>query len=145
MTEGDIDEVAAIEYECFSLPWSRTTFQMDLSKSYIRYILAIENDSGKVVGYAGCSMMWSEGEILKVAVLPEYRKRHVGKFLLRSLMGGMKSEGISSLTLEVRRSNESAIRLYEGEGFFIVGERPGYYSSPKEDAIVMWKTDLNEA
>lgn len=67
MTEGDIDEVAAIEYECFSVPWSHTMFQLDLSKSYIRYILAIENGSGKTVGYAGCSMMGNEGEILKVA------------------------------------------------------------------------------
>jgi len=48
-------------------------------------------------------------------------------------------EGVQCATLEVRRSNLAAQRLYERLGFAIAGQRRNYYSHPEEDALILWR------
>ena len=83
--------------------------------------------------------MLDEGHITNIAVAAEERGRGIGKEILEGLIGLCPALGILYLTLEVRQSNEAAIRLYEGCGFTAAGVRPGYYEKPRENAVIMWK------
>ena len=94
---------------------------------------------GQVVGHCGVTNVLGEGYITNVAVLPAYRNRKIGQKLLAALLEAGEMAGISAFTLEVRASNESAICVYEKAGFVSAGVRPGFYDSPKEDALIMWK------
>ena len=95
--------------------------------------------AGHVCGYVGVWKILDEGHITNVAVAPEYRRMHIGRAMLETLFEVTGQAGIERYTLEVRASNEPAIRLYEGLGFKSEGIRPGYYEDNGEDAVIMWR------
>lgn len=131
---SNVDGIYQVEKACFSTPWSLESFQKDLDNKNAVYI-CIE-DNGKVIGYVGMWNISGEGNINNVAVLPDYRRKGYGKLLLSHLITYAKEHHLSFLTLEVRASNEGAIRLYESCGFGAVGRRKKYYDN-REDAILM--------
>ena len=130
-----IEEVAKLEKECFSSPWSEDGLKSELNNGFARFFVALQD--GGIAGYIGAHNVLGEVYITNIAVFPEFRKMGIGKALVEFLIAQMKSENAEFVTLEVRKSNFSAISLYEKCGFKPVGERKDFYEKPREDAILM--------
>lgn len=138
MKKEDLDRVSQIEKECFSTPWSRDAFEDMIDNEAALYMVA--EDNGYIVANCGVIVAAGEGDICNVAVDPSYRKRGIAKLLLTRIMEEASKElSVYAFTLEVRISNRAAISLYEKLGFVNEGIRPGFYTSPKEDAVIFWK------
>ncbi|MCR4705125.1 MAG: ribosomal protein S18-alanine N-acetyltransferase [Lachnospiraceae bacterium] len=137
LTEQDVPEVAANEALCFTQPWAAHNFLEALERKDILY--AVAEEEGHIVGHAGVYTVLGEGEIVNVAVHPDFRCRGVAYQMLSYLMSIAPEIGTEDFTLEVRAGNKAAIRLYEKLGFETEGVRPGFYDFPKEDALIMWK------
>jgi len=138
MNADHLDEVAALERACFPEPWSRNMLAEELDNALSAFLVALDGQ-GKVAGYAGLQVVLDEGNILNVAVKPEYRRRGVAKRLLQVFLDFAQANRLAFLTLEVRASNYSAIALYGSLGFRGAGRRRNYYECPREDAIIMTK------
>ena len=136
MTEEDLPEVEEIEQETFSEPWSLGDFRNAINDINNTYLVAIIDE--KVTSYCGYWGIVGEGDIFNVAVKKEYRGKHIGLNMLTALIQEAFGRGITSLTLEVRSSNEAALHLYETLGFERAGIRKEFYTKPKEDAVIMW-------
>lgn len=135
MMPGDVAAVAQIEQEIFSQPWSEKGFLDAINLGDTIFLVA--EQQGQIVGYIGMYFSMDEGEITNVAVSQVQRNRGVGGCLLDELLRIAGQKGIAKIVLEVRTSNDSAIRLYERKGFQKVGVRKGFYEFPKEDADIM--------
>ena len=135
MTEAHIEEIAKLEKECFSSPWSEEGLKSELDNNFARFYVAFLG--GKIAGYIGSHNVLGEVYITNVAVFPQFRRNGIGKALVEFLFNEMKSENAEFVTLEVRESNMNAISLYEKCGFEKVGERRNFYEKPIEDAILM--------
>lgn len=131
-----IKEIARLEKECFSTPWSEQTIE-DAFKTGTRFFVAQKDNS--VLGYVGISAILDEGYITNVAVFPEARQQGVASALLNSLFKFAKENSLSFISLEVRESNNAAISLYQKFGFKTEGKRKNFYSAPQEDALIMTK------
>ncbi|HIX91420.1 MAG TPA: ribosomal protein S18-alanine N-acetyltransferase [Firmicutes bacterium] len=128
----DIPDLCRIEAECFSEPWSESSFTEFFGQSYSTAYVALHGDT--VVGYAGMYITFGEGNITNVAVSYRWRRLGAGRRLIDSLA---RHDGVDRLLLEVRESNLPAITLYKSCGFVIDGTRRGFYSNPREDAFLM--------
>lgn len=135
MQVKDADAAAAIEQQIFSQPWSRQGFLDAVNLANTVFLVAEENN--RIVGYIGMYVAMDEGEITNVAVAPVERCHGIGGMLIAELLKIAEDKGIARIVLEVRVSNDSAIRLYEHNGFVQCGVRRGFYEFPKEDAYVM--------
>ncbi len=138
MTREHLDGVMTIENLSFKIPWSRNAFIDELTTNEMAvYVVAV---SGKeILGYGGLWRVLDEGHITNIAVHPEFRRCGAGSRIMDELLRQCRDCGILSLTLEVRRSNLPAQKLYGKYGFRSEGIRKGYYSDTGEDAIIMWK------
>jgi ribosomal-protein-alanine N-acetyltransferase len=141
MTLSDVEEVLAIERVCFPTPWSRNAFVGELTENPLALYLTGKSD-GRVVCYAGSWIIQDEAHITNVAVHPAFRGRKLGEKICVSLLEKAAERGAMRATLEVRVSNIRAQSLYVKLGFYSVGLRPGYYTDTNEDAVIMWKDDL---
>ena len=135
MDRGHIPQIAALERECFSTPWSENMLSDALFDPKASFIVA-EDGEGGVLGYAGLQVVLDEGYIDNIAVEPDARRHGVASALL-DVYCRFGAVNLAFLTLEVRASNEAAIGLYEKYGFQRAGLRPGYYQQPREDAVIM--------
>lgn len=134
----DVDAVWDIEKLCFSLPWSRESFEQEMnSNDKARYIVAALDDT--IVGFGGMWFIIDEAHITNIAVHPDYRQRKIGEMIVKEMLRTAKESDIISLTLETRVSNTPAINLYKKLGFKEYGIRKGYYTDNGEDALIMWK------
>ena len=138
MDRSHIEQIAALEKECFSSPWSEAMLTEVLFDSQASFIVA-ESEEGGVLGYAGLQVVLDEGYITNVAVRPECRRNGIAQKLLQVFLDFAQAHRLAFLTLEVRASNYGAIALYGSRGFRSVGRRKNYYEHPKEDAIIMTK------
>lgn len=131
-----IPQIAEIEKEIFSDPWSEYSLSTCLPDDMHDFYVALDEEE-HVLGYISFMNVMDEGYINNVAVREDARHAGIGSALvLESIRRGRERE-LSFLTLEVRASNDPAIALYEKHGFAEVGRRPGYYEKPREDAILM--------
>ena len=137
MSAEHINEVAALELACFSRPWSRQMLAEELDNQCAAFLVALEPETEKVIGYAGLLVAADEGYITNVAVRPDCRKQGVAGKLLQVFLDFAQANHLAFLTLEVRASNYPAIALYGSRGFRGVGRRKNYYEHPREDAIIM--------
>ena len=137
MTQTHIAQVAALEKDNFSMPWSENAISGELTNPLSLWIVAVDGD--KVAGYVGSQAVLDEADMMNLAVDATYRRQGIGSQLVRSLIDKLRQNSVVKLTLEVRASNLSAISLYESLGFAQVGRRPNYYSGPKEDALILRK------
>ena len=137
----DIDAIEAIEQRAYPTPWSRSMFASELAKPTSICLGAFEADGedGVLVGYLIVSRYVDAWHVMNVAVAPAHRRRKIATMLLDRLFGLTAGEGRRGYTLEVRVSNEHAIRLYERAGFKPRGIRRGYYTDNREDALIMWR------
>ena len=135
MDRSHLSQIAALERECFSHPWTEAMLEEELFNPQASFLVA-EDGEGGVLGYAGLHVVLDEGYIDNIAVEEPARKHGVASALL-DVYCRYGAANLAFLTLEVRESNEPAIGLYRKYGFLEVGRRKHYYSSPKEDAIIM--------
>lgn len=137
INHDDLDQIIEIERKCFSIPWSKVSYEKELENKLAYYQCAEE--SGIILGYMGMWRILNECHITNVAVLPQYREKGVATNLINKMIEICKCSEITQMTLEVRESNIPAINLYKKFGFLVAGKRPRYYQAPTEDAIIMWK------
>lgn len=137
LRESDIEELAGIEAESFSMPWSGKAFRELLNQPYCFYLTALLE--GKIAGCCGYTGLCGEASIDNVVVGEAYRNRGVAQAMLRELIARGEAERIGAFTLEVRVSNAPALHIYEKLGFVSEGIRPGFYEKPREDAVIMWR------
>ena len=135
MDRSHIEQIAALERECFSTPWSEAMLTEVLFDSQASFIVA-ESEDGGVLGYAGLQVVLDEGYIDNIAVEPNARRHGVADELL-DVFCRFGEANLAFLTLEVRASNEPAIALYRKHGFEEAGRRKNYYTKPTEDAVIM--------
>jgi len=135
MRPEDVPEVLAIERVSFTTPWSGTLFMNEIYKPLSLPKVARSGD--KIVGYICANQVIDEGHILNVTVHPEHRGQGMAAELLRYMIGILADRGCTVIYLEVRISNEAALRMYEKAGFRIISVRKRYYTSPEEEAVIM--------
>lgn len=136
MTAADLPAVVAIETEAFSTPWQLDTFAGLLDRGALE-LMVLTGGADEVLGYAVLWCVLDQGELANIAVRPELRGRGLGARLLDEVLAVSRRQGVAKLYLEVRDSNDGALRLYERFGFREVGRRQSYYTEPREDARVM--------
>lgn len=137
MTAADIHLAAEIEKQCFVHPWSEQSIEGELSKENSVFLMAFEGNTP--VGYVGLSSVLDEGYMGNLAVIESYRRNGIGKALMNELIKECKTLDLAFVTLEVRASNEPAVKLYENLGFVQVGLRKNYYKEPADDALLLTK------
>ncbi len=135
--EEDIAGICEIEELSFAVPWSRESILHDIRENPVSRWLVLDDGTGCVLAYAGMWFVLDEGHVLNVAVHPSFRRRGYGRRILNALIELARENGMSMMTLEVRRSNEGAQRLYHACGFQDVGYRKRYYDDNREDALIM--------
>ena len=133
----DAPGIAEIEERTFPDPWDYRSV-MDLITTDGAMCFTAR-DGGRVVGYVIGRLIAPEGEIYRVAVSEEYRRRGIAYRLLDYAVKTSRGKGLESLFLEVRSQNIAAISLYRAYGFHEIARRRGYYRDPADDAIIMLK------
>ena len=133
---SDVDAVYAIEERSFPYPFTREIFEAIIGRHPFHGLIA---EDGIVVGYIIFSIIVDESELLTVAVDGPHRRKGIARGLIDAMFSFGKKAGVKNFYLEVRPSNETAIKLYSSYGFSKVGLRKGYYKDNNEDAIVMKK------
>lgn len=133
----DIDSIIAVEKESFSTPWPRQAFVDELTRNIVSYYIVMEQGK-EIVGYMGMWVIVDEAHITNIAVHPKARRQQIAELAVSQMKLLAKERGADRMTLEVRKSNVAAIKLYEKLGFVSSGLRRNYYIKPLEDAIIMW-------
>lgn len=136
---GDLDVLLAHESEMFGTEsWSRQGYLDELADTELRYYLAAEDvRDGTLLGSGGLLVIGETAQIMTVGVLPSNRRRGTGGLLVRALLAEAARRRAEEVLLEVRIDNLAARRLYEREGFVLLGTRRGYYDQGRVDAVVM--------
>ncbi len=139
-----IDGVAALHEECFSgEKWSRAMIAEELDQTRSPFAVTFVAVKGEqVVGFVNGRLICDECGINDIAVTKNARKCGIGAALLDTLEQYVLSHEGAVIQLEVRASNQAAIRFYEGHGFVQNGLRKRYYSDPEEDALLYEKRIL---
>lgn len=139
-TLDDLEDLLKIENSCFVDPWKKKDLIYELGENPINTILVIEKDLN-IIGFIDFMITFNSATISQIAILPEYR----GKGFARRLLDEMETlfpkeieDSVETVTLEVRKSNEQALKLYEKNGYEKVVIKPKYYADG-EDAIYMTK------
>ena len=134
---ADLDEIEEIERRAYPTPWSRSMFASELAKPTSICLGAFEGE--RLVGYIVNSRYVDAWHVMNVAVDPRFQRRGIATQLLERLFELTADDERRGYTLEVRVSNDVAIRLYERAGFKPRGIRRGYYTDNREDALIMWR------
>ena len=136
MKLADLFAVAELERRIFKDPWSVTSCRGAMENPCV-YAVTAEDEDGKIAGYGFLMGTQDEAELLRIAVDPDKRRKHIGSELLDDMLDYADYEGYTAIFLEVRDSNSPAIALYRKNGFELIGKRADYYKDPVEDALIM--------
>jgi ribosomal-protein-alanine N-acetyltransferase len=139
----DLSAIEQIEKDAYPTPWSRSMFASELAKPSSVCLGAFDGD--ELLGYLIVSRYVDAWHVMNVAVSPAHRRRGLAETLLNVLFEQTADDARRGYTLEVRVSNEGAIKLYERLGFRSSGVRRGYYTDNREDALIMWRDAKREA
>lgn len=143
--EADLDGLLDVEAASFNNPWTRQMYLTELRYESIARIYLLRTATEGVAGFCSFWLVFDEVHINNLAVRPECRGRGYGTALLLHILREARQQGARRATLEVRRSNVVALRLYERLGFDVAGTRREYYTNPVEDALILWKKELDPA
>jgi [ribosomal protein S18]-alanine N-acetyltransferase len=162
MREADVNTVQEIEREIFATPWPRNAYYRELaSRASAHYIVLrqegdVERPAGPppaagrtpdfdptILGYGGMWRMYDEAHVTTIGVRRDLHHRGYGRVLFAGLVEAAYDMGAKWVTLEVRTSNDNAMKMYEAFGFKVIGRRKGYYTDNGEDAIVMWSDSIH--
>jgi ribosomal-protein-alanine N-acetyltransferase len=139
---ADLDGIIEIDAESFLRPWTREMYEAELDNPAVTRIFVIRTVAHAVAGYCATWFLLPEVHINNLAVRPELRRRGLATYLLGRVLQTALEAGGERATLEVRRSNHAARKLYEGLGFRVRGVRSNYYTDPVEDALILWREPL---
>lgn len=134
MRQEHLGALAEIERLSFSKPWSIESLRAELTNETAHFFAA--ESQGAAIGYIGLHTVCGEGYIANIAVHPGYRRKGIARALLGHVINYARQNSLSFLTLEVRPGNGPAAALYRSEGFLEAGRRRGFYSNPREDALI---------
>ena len=137
--EADLDAVVALEGLSFTNPWTREMLARELTPPTCARVYVLRLPGIPVAAFCACWVIADELHINTIAVDSSYRRRGLGRALMLHVLAEVALEGVQRATLEVRRSNEAAQRLYAGLGFGTAGVRKRYYTQPEEDALILWR------
>ena len=142
-TGDDLDALIDLERRSYSHPWTRANFEGELRASERGHLLVLRESAARsdpergIRGYCALQVYAEELHLMNLAVAPEWRRRGLGRFLLRLARDLGARRGAREAWLEVRAGNLPALALYLSQGFTEVGRRRGYYSRPREDALLL--------
>jgi len=144
LTLTDLESVMELEKVSFPSPWTLATYHSELTRSsrsrYLKVgpapVPGVRAAVPALIAQGGFMLFGAEMHIVTIAVQPDWRGRSIGEWLLLALLALGREEGAHTATLEVRVSNEIALRLYRRAGFEAVGYRRRYYPD-KEDARIL--------
>jgi ribosomal-protein-alanine N-acetyltransferase len=147
MREVDVPIIQEIERHIFSTPWPRNAYYRELASRNSAYYIVLRRETtddsdSEIVGYGGMWRMYDEAHVTTIGVRQELQHNGYGRILFAGLVQAAYDMGAKWITLEVRASNENAMRMYELYGFKVIGRRRGYYTDNGEDAIVMWSDSI---
>jgi ribosomal-protein-alanine N-acetyltransferase len=136
---ADLGAIMEIDQASFSSPWTREMYEEELRNDR-SFIFVARRAGCPVAGYCSFWVIVDEIHVNNIAVRPEWRRHGIGRALVEHLLAEGRRRRCRAATLEVRRSNGAALRLYEGVGFTQRGVRRRYYRDPDDDALVLWST-----
>lgn len=135
-TPADIAAMLDIEQQATSHPWTQALFESCFAERYFNFVLQQET---KVLGFYIGQFIAGEASLFDLAVLPTAQGQGFGRLLLQHFIQQADQLAALDCWLEVRESNQKAIRLYQSEGFHQTAKRANYYptAAGHEDAILM--------
>ena len=156
MTESDIATVQEIEREIFATPWPRNAYYRELASRASAHYVVLRQEGVEaparfrgadfdptIIGYGGMWRMYDEAHVTTIGVRRDLQHQGYGRIVFAGLVQAAYDMGAKWVTLEVRTTNENAMKMYEGFGFKVIGRRKGYYTDNGEDAIVMWSDSIH--
>ena len=135
---GRVADILDIERRGYPFPWTEQIVRDSLRHGTVCW--GVLNPADELLAYAFFSMAVGEAHVLNICVDPAQQGQGIGRYLMQHLLELARSELCTVVLLEVRRSNNTARRLYESLGFTTLGVRKGYYpaaENSREDALVM--------
>jgi [ribosomal protein S18]-alanine N-acetyltransferase len=137
--DADVGPIVEIEHSSFSTPWTADMFRWELRNTDVSSTWVVRTSEGRIIAFCCAWVVLDELHINNVAVTPEFRGQGVAAELLGYVIDDAMRQGATRATLEVRRSNAAALKLYQKLGFTQGGVRQNYYSNPVEDALILWR------
>ena len=141
-SDADLDAVLAIEAESFTSPWTREMYIAELEHVGVSFCYLARDETRQTLGFCSFWRVLDELHVNNLAVAHAHRRRGIATALMTFVLNEGARLGAHRATLEVRRSNDAARRLYERLGFVAAGVRRAYYTNPIEDALVLWRERL---
>lgn len=139
-----LSAVLELDQLCFGGLWTLEGYQRELDSPNSDLLgLSIPCEDRASLLAMGC--LWAileEAHITILAVHPHYQRQGLGQAMLIALLKAAERRGLERATLEVRASNQPALSLYEKFGFKLAGRRRRYYQDTGEDALILWRGDL---
>ena len=145
MEAHDLPLVLELENICFKDPWNIDALKHELEDNPYSYqiVLKMSNEESEIiVGFCVYWITFDSSTICQIAVHPSYRRKHLGTLLMNELLEECFAKRVQSITLEVRKSNETAIKFYEKCGFQIVTTKPHYYNDGEDAYYMVRKVDI---
>jgi len=143
-----LSDVVELDKLCLGGLWNLEGYRRELeSPNSTIIVLSVVHSQFQQEQIIGIGCFWAileEAHITILAVHPDYQGQGLGKLLLYNLLQDARNRKLERATLEVRESNAIALSLYEKFGFKIAGKRRGYYQKTGEDALILWRGDLNK-
>ncbi len=138
MTEDDLEQIMLLEEELFSSPWTEEAYLYELNENaYSRlYVIEIDNE---IVAYAGLWVLFDQAQVTTIGVSKKQQSKGYGAKMLEHLIKEAQNSEAEVISLEVRVSNEKAIKLYEKYEFEKINIRKSYYQDNHEDAYAMMR------
>jgi ribosomal-protein-alanine N-acetyltransferase len=157
MREADVNTVQEIEREIFATPWPRNAYYRELASRASAHYVVLRHEGmvaapsrfrlpdldPTIVGYGGMWRMYDEAHVTTIGVRRDLQHHGYGRILFAGLVQASYDMGAKWITLEVRTTNENAMKMYESFAFKVIGRRKGYYTDNGEDAIVMWSDSIH--
>lgn len=136
----DLNQVVSIQRAAYQgyVGWKRADFKAEIGQNPYAFYLVLR-DRGKLIGMVSGRIRFKESHISHLFLLPEYQGRGIGQALLEKWVEMSQIFGTEMISLELRASNQGALRFYQARGFTVVGEEKAYYPDNQETAILMEK------
>ena len=138
LKKEDLDDIVSMDAICFPAPWSKEQYQYELEENDYAFLYVLKEEC-KIIGFIDYWITFDIAQLAKIAILPEYRGKHLAHQLMDQMIQDAEAKQCETLSLEVRVSNLAAQKLYEAYDFINVNTRKGYYHDNGEDAYVLVK------
>lgn len=147
MTINDLPLVLELERHCFFDPWNESMFLYELKDNAFSnqiVIKAKENDGSEtLLGFAIYWITFDSATICQICVHPDFRRKHLASSLMKEIVDDCFAKRVQNITLEVRASNEKAIKFYEKHSFKKETVKPHYYSNGEDAIYMIRKVDIS--